>query len=128
MMVELDGLEWIELLSQDRPPSKKRLVYQMRFRKTLRVRKSEWSLHFDGWGGLTIRPRDEIEILLQAEGEPSLELPDWVIQQLALSRVDNACITQRGDRFYLKALQQFGYLGPLLPDGVGSAAGRIGVP
>ena len=75
MVTELGGPEWIELLSQDRAPSEERLVYQARFRKTLRVRKSEWSLHFGGWGGLTLQPGDEIEILARAEGGPQLELP-----------------------------------------------------
>ena len=82
MTVELDGREWIELLAQDRSPSKERMVFRTRFRKTLRVRTSEWSLYFGGWDGLAIRPGDEIEVVAQAEGGPVLALPDWAVGQL----------------------------------------------
>ena len=92
-MVELDGSEWIKLLSQDHEPSKERLICQARFRKTLRVRKGEWGRYFSGWDGLAIQPGEEIEILPRAEGGPNLELPDWAIEQLALSAGDNTCIT-----------------------------------
>jgi hypothetical protein len=44
MIAGLDELAWIKQFSRDRPPSKGRPVCQAGYRKTLRVRKSEWSL------------------------------------------------------------------------------------
>lgn len=103
--MELMDREWIDLLSRDYPLSKEKVIIVGKSRKTLQIKKEDWSTYFSDFGGIDFKQGREIEIIPKKDGGNKTKLPEWAISQLAVSPNDAICITESGEQFYIKKLE-----------------------
>jgi hypothetical protein len=105
--MKLKAPEWIDLLAADHPPATERVILITKLRKsqTLYIPKAQWSQHFSHFGGIDFNKDREIELTSRKNGGNKIELPQWVMRQLAAAPGDWLCITQRTSKYYLKKLE-----------------------
>ena len=104
--MQLTDSKWIELLSEDYSPAEEAVIIIIgKLPRTLRIKKEDWRNHFSDFDGIDLKQGEEIEIVPKGDDGPKAEIPDWARERLQSDSSNAICITQRGERYFLKRLE-----------------------